>query len=297
MEAPMQSVWDVLTDYENLDKAVPSLVQNDVLQRYEDGGARIEQTGAADVLPGVRFKAKMVLDIKTYLEENPIPESQIADHLEDTASSADVREFDAKLPLVRGVFPRPYSETTLPHRDITMANVVDLPGDFDHYQGVWRVQTLPGSSPTGGEACRLTYAVEIKPKGFLPVRLIERRIASDLKMNLMAIREQVQAMPVAPQEGRAGSNSPTVLSDNLCLVPGEPMVRIESAPSNGVRIFTGVDMEAPMQSVWDVLTDYENLDKAVPSLVQNDVLQRYADGGARIEQTGAADVLPGVTFK
>ena len=36
-----------------------------------------------------------------------------------------------------------------------------------------------------------------------------------------------------------------------------------------------IDVVAPMQNVWDVLTDYENLDKVVPSLVQNDVLQRY----------------------
>ncbi len=39
-----------------------------------------------------------------------------------------------------------------------------------------------------GDATRLTYAVEIQPKGLLPVRLIEGRIASDLRANLAAIR-------------------------------------------------------------------------------------------------------------
>merc|ERR1719171_3411387 len=183
--------------------------------------------------------------------------------------------------------------TSLPYRDITMSNVPDSPGDFEHYQGVWRFQSLPGCAPDGGTASRLTYAVEIKPKGFLPVKLIERRIASDLKMNLMAIREQVETMAVAPQEGRAGSSSPPVLSDSVCLVPGEPVMRIESAPNNAVRIFTGVDVVAPMQSVWDMLTDYENLDKVVPSLVRNEVLPPYPGGGARIAQTGSAAVLPG----
>ena len=35
--------------------------------------------------------------------------------------------------LRRGVFPRPYSITRLPHRDITMQNVPGE-GDFEHYQ-------------------------------------------------------------------------------------------------------------------------------------------------------------------
>ena len=65
---------------------------------------------------------------------------------------------------------------------------VEGTGDFEHYQGIWRLQSLPRCSPSGGDACRLTYAVEIKPKGFLPVGLIESRIASDLKNNLDAIR-------------------------------------------------------------------------------------------------------------
>lgn len=193
VQAPMQRVWDVLTDYENLHKVVPSLVHNEVLQNFSNGGARLAQTGSATVLPGIRFTAKMVLDVNVYYEDSPIPDSQIADHLGEKASSDDVHQFDSELPLVRGVFPRPYALTSLPHRGITMVNVVDSPGDFEHYQGVWRLQPLLGCSPSGREMSRLTYAVEIKPKGILPVKLIERRIASDLKMNIQAIRDKVEA--------------------------------------------------------------------------------------------------------
>merc|ERR1719191_1168268 len=114
-------------------------------------------------------------------------------------------------------------------------------------------------------------------------------------MNLMAIRDQVEAMPVTPLEGRAGSNSPPVLLDSVCLAPGEPMVRIEDAPSNAVRIFTGIDVVAPMQSVWEVLTDYENLHKVVPSIVRNEVVNRF-ESGARLAQSASASVLPGLKF-
>ena len=79
-----------------------------------------------------------------------------------------------------------------------MQNVEGM-GDFDHYQGIWRLQRLPNCAPNGGDAARLTYAVEIRPKGFLPVSLIEGRIAGDLKNNLDAIRRYVQARTTQPQ--------------------------------------------------------------------------------------------------
>eukprot|EP00747_Dinoflagellata_sp_TGD_P020607 gnl/TRDRNA2_/TRDRNA2_127931_c0_seq2.p1 gnl/TRDRNA2_/TRDRNA2_127931_c0~~gnl/TRDRNA2_/TRDRNA2_127931_c0_seq2.p1 ORF type:complete len:350 (+),score=37.13 gnl/TRDRNA2_/TRDRNA2_127931_c0_seq2:116-1165(+) len=178
--APMQSVWDMLTDYDNLHKVVPNLVRNQVLQRYADGGARIAQTGGCSVLPGVSFTANMVLDVHPYREERPIPNSKLAAP-------------HSRRQLIRGIFPQPYASTSLPHRDITMENVPHFPGDFEHYQGVWRVQPLTGCAPSGAEASRLTYTVEIKPKWLLPVKLIEGRIVTDLKANLMAMRKHVEA--------------------------------------------------------------------------------------------------------
>lgn len=126
------------------------------------------------------------------MQENPLSDLMLAVSSADGTSSADVRAVGKALPLQRGVFPRPYSLTRLPHRDITMQNVLGE-GDFEHYQGVWRMQSLPNCAPNGGDASRLTYAVELKPKGILPVKLIEGRIASDLKANMAAIRKFVEA--------------------------------------------------------------------------------------------------------
>jgi hypothetical protein len=84
-----------------------------------------------------------------------------------------------------------------------MQNVVGE-GDFEHYQGVWRMQSLPNCNPTGGSAARLTYAVEIKPKGMLPVRLIEGRIAADLKANMAAIRDFVEEREERKLKEKAG---------------------------------------------------------------------------------------------
>ncbi len=43
--------------------------------------------------------------------------------------------------------------------------------------------------PPGGKAMRLTYAVEVSPRPYLPVGLVEGRIARDLCSNLKAIRD------------------------------------------------------------------------------------------------------------
>eukprot|EP01039_Chlorochromonas_danica_P006969 gene6969-7710_t len=183
IEADIEEVWAVLTDYDHLQDVVPSLVRNEVLQRDSRGGARLLQIGAAKVLPGLTFRAKTVLDVALYPEDDPLPPACLLGVGQDSSTT----------PLVRGVFPRPYARTALPHRDLTMQNV-EGEGDFDHYQGLWRVQSLPNCR-YGSEkrpATRLSYAVEIRPKGFLPVHLIEGRIARDLKTNLDAIRRNVE---------------------------------------------------------------------------------------------------------
>ena len=71
------------------------------------------------------------------------------------------------------------------------------------------MQSLPNCAEPGCFASRLTYAVEIKPKGFLPVKLIEGRIATDLKANLAAIRDYVEKMTVRSAEGKEKDNNPS----------------------------------------------------------------------------------------
>merc|ERR1719424_2591242 len=67
--------------------------------------------------------------------------------------------------------------------------------------------------------------------------------------------------------GRASAgedDTPAVLEEDVCLVPGQPVVRVEDAPGNARRIFTGIDIVADgcenvTGVVWNVLTDYANL--------------------------------------
>jgi hypothetical protein len=113
-----------------------------------------------------------------------------AEVYEGKSRSTRVRE-SRKRELMRYVFPRPFALTSLLHKEISMQSVVDNDGEFQMYQGVWRMTPLPGCSPPGSvnSAMRLTYAVEVSPRPYLPVALVEGRIAQDLCSNLKAIRD------------------------------------------------------------------------------------------------------------
>ena len=46
--------------------------------------------------------------------------------------------------------------------------------------------------------------------------------------------------------------APPFLDEDSCLVPGEPVVRVEKAPENSRRIFAGIDIPASVDDVWKV---------------------------------------------
>ena len=197
----LEVVWDTLTDYANLAAVVPNLVSNDVLSTTAGGGARLRQVGGATIAPGVVFKATTTLDVAIYKsglpasmeapEDPAIAAARQAEQFAELDSRA-VRAFSSSLPLTADLFPRAYCISSLPHRDITMQGVPGE-GDFRFYQGVWRLQELPGCAPPGSSAMRLTYSVELSPSLWVPVRLLEGRIAAALGENLEAIRAYVLA--------------------------------------------------------------------------------------------------------
>jgi hypothetical protein len=196
--ASVDDVWGVLTDYENLQKVVPNLLKNEVVEQYSDG-CRMMQVGSAKLIPGISFRARCTLDVHEYPEG--IPAALIEggaegyDLVTEITDAEEIANTQAKQPLQRGIFPRPYAISQFKHRDLSMQSVKGQPGDFELYQGLWRMQPLPGCSPRPGiMATRLSYAVEIKPALPVPVRLLERRIALDLEKNLQAIRNHTEAL-------------------------------------------------------------------------------------------------------
>jgi hypothetical protein len=259
-DASVDDVWKLLTDYPNLQRVVPNLVVNEVLELLfpdEDGGdgdgevggggasdgddddddddgddaaarcrtlasrmngAILRQVGGAKVA-GINFSARTTLEVREWPRGMPDFSSSSSSALprpeggvegavvgggSKSRAMSRMRE-SAGRELARYVFPRPFVLSSLPHRDISMQSVPDDDGEFRMYQGVWRMQPLPGCSPPGGKAMRLTYAVEVSPRPYLPVGLVEGRIARDLCANLKAIRDIFAAKAAAGAGGASSS--------------------------------------------------------------------------------------------
>jgi len=206
----IDEVWNLLTDYENLQSVVPNLTANEVLEQFTGincrevwqsrmrgggmalsstspsnadqckrmakrmKGSVLKQAGGAKFM-GISFSARTTLEVREW----PMGMPDFA-HDDDNANGG--KENGRKL--TRYVFPRPFTVPSLPRKDISMQSIETDDGEFRMYQGVWRMQPLPGCSR---RATRLTFAVEVSPR--VPVKLVEERIAQDLSNNLEAIRD------------------------------------------------------------------------------------------------------------
>ena len=174
-------------------------------------GARLRQVGAAQVLPGLNFRASMLVDVAEHGAGVPARSLGVAvgDAADDDSPAKRARRESASL--VRDRFPAPFTVAERPYRDITMQSVAGGKGDFTLYQGLWRIQDNPGCAPAGGRATRLSYAVEIQPRPWLPVALVESRIAADLVTNLDAVNAAATKREAAERAAAARrlANSPT----------------------------------------------------------------------------------------
>ncbi|TVU37029.1 hypothetical protein EJB05_18994 [Eragrostis curvula] len=161
VEAPLEAVWGTLTDYEGLADFIPGLSECRLLQQ-DHRFARLYQVGEQDLALGFKFNAKGTIDcFEGELEMLP-------------AAGARRREIAFKM----------------------------IDGDFKVFEGKWSVEEVDTSSIIDagrGEISEdhefqttLSYIVELEPKLWVPVRLLEGRICSEIKNNLVSIREQAQ---------------------------------------------------------------------------------------------------------
>lgn len=140
------------------------------------------------------------------------------------------------------------------------------------------VQWCVPTRPTAPAHCRHAGKVARPPPAFARALLAGRGVLRLSPHGLPA------SFLVAPQ----GTQGPSILDPDVCLLPGVPVVRVENAPGNARRIFTGVDIVADCDNVldvvWAVLNDYPRLAEAVPNLVENEVVAALEGGGARLRQ-------------
>ena len=82
------------------------------------------------------------------------------------------------------------------------------------------------------------------------------RVAEDQVMELIynnALADvDVSGLSFDDVDYSSSEMAPPFLDPNSCLIPGEPVVRVEKAPENSRRIFAGIDIMASVDDVWNV---------------------------------------------
>ncbi|KAL4383360.1 hypothetical protein GQ457_15G020390 [Hibiscus cannabinus] len=154
--ATLETVWNILTDYEKLSDVIPALTVSKVVEK-KDKFARLYQIGQQNLPLGLKFNAKGVIDCyEKDLEILP---------------SGRKREIQFKM----------------------------VEGDFVVFEGTWLIEQFNEGKCKGDEAflgeefpTTLSYSVDLKPKMWLPVQLVENRLSIEIKTNLLSIREEAK---------------------------------------------------------------------------------------------------------
>lgn len=210
VNASCEDVWSILTDYDNLSTHVPNLKAS----RRVSGGAgeagdgsykcRLYQRGAQKII-GFEFGADVTMDMsESYVQSG-------------TASSA-------------GLFPE--------ERRINFKCVDSQ--FFTEFDGTWRVVQMPDNPFTGEAETTVSYTVDVRPKGPVPVAALEWRIREDVPTNLRAVKK------ASVEVGYAG-----VMAERNGGRIGKALARLGSGSSKFDRENLGTGYA-------DFILDYEN---------------------------------------
>ncbi|CAA0839420.1 Polyketide cyclase / dehydrase and lipid transport protein [Striga hermonthica] len=144
IQASLQAVWDLLTDYERLSDFIPGLAVSKLLDK-RGNFVRLYQIGEQNLAFGLKFNAKGTIDC---FEKDL-----------ETLPSGQKRDIEFKM----------------------------VEGDFQLFEGVWSIEQNDSGLET-----TLVYIVNVKPKVWLPVRLVEGRLSKEIRSNLSCIRVEAE---------------------------------------------------------------------------------------------------------
>ena len=177
VDASLTDVWAILTDYDNLSTHVPNLVASKRISSANTGNAgdgsyqcRLYQRGAQKIV-GFEFGADVTMDMTESIvvagKAGPITKSHELD-----------AQLNASPVSSSGMFPE--------ERRINFKCVDSQ--FFSAFDGTWRVVQMPDNPFTGEAETTVSYTVDVRPKGPVPVAALEWRIREDVPTNLRAVK-------------------------------------------------------------------------------------------------------------
>lgn len=166
--SPLLDVWSILTDYNRLSTHVPNLVESKVISSNSPGN---QGDGSytcrlyqkgAQKIVGFQFGADVTMDMKEHL-------------LLKRGDRSEERSIDFKC--VDSLF-------------------------FSEFDGEWRVEELDADAYSGLPQTKISYTVDVRPKGPVPVAALEWRIREDVPTNLRAVKRAALKRELVTSAGR-----------------------------------------------------------------------------------------------
>ncbi|KAL3810926.1 hypothetical protein ACHAXA_001099 [Cyclostephanos tholiformis] len=180
----IDDVWAILTDYDDLARHVPNLVAS---RRLTDGGGhpgdgshrcRLYQRGAQKIV-GFEFGADVTMDMT---ERIVVPRGGVK------SSKISVGGTNGGDAVGGGGTERAGGGLFFPEERRIDFRCVDSQF-FSEFDGTWRVVEMPDNPFTGESETTVSYTVEVRPKGPVPVAALEWRIREDVPTNLRAVKK------------------------------------------------------------------------------------------------------------
>lgn len=195
VDAPLEDVWAILTDYDNLSTHVPNLVASNRVESNArtnrqgttpgdgDYRCRLYQRGAQKIV-GFEFGASVTMDME-----------------ESVVSSPKTLLLQNKV----GAPQRPETQDLLfPEEKRINFKCVESQF-FSEFDGEWKVT----SSPNNDATTIVSYIVDVRPKGPVPVGALEWRIREDVPTNLRAVKKAAQEVGLEGVLSMRNQNQPT----------------------------------------------------------------------------------------
>ena len=177
IDSSLDDVWSILTDYNNLSKHVPNLVQSYLVPNPE-GKIRLFQEGAQRII-GFDFRASLTMDMTEEKED----EGKALREKKLTFKLLTSRMFDS----FDGAWTLRYHSRSREYDPKTQRYTVKY-------------------------KTKLTYSVYVRPKGPVPVIALEWRIREDIPINLEAVK--MASEKVLEAKRRDGGDDSDIDVDN-----------------------------------------------------------------------------------
>lgn len=243
----LDDVWAILTDYDNLATHVPNLVESrQIAGAVQSGGhqgdgsykCRLYQKGAQKIV-GFEFGASVTMDM---------------------CEGVTVAGNGGSAPNTDAVFQE--------ERRIGF-KCVESPF-FSEFDGEWVARRTPEIALDGSiiDSTTLTYVVDVRPRGPVPVAPLEWRIREDVPTNLRAVKKAAlevgyegvmssrgifqESMETAKSIGRDSTNRARSVLQNVGQnVKGRMQRAADIAASSRARTSNGQRKLAPVYVTWD----------------------------------------------